>query len=213
MSTNILLVRHGETAWNRGQIFRGVYDVPLNDNGRAQARLLGQAAAWRTIDVAYTSPLSRTVETSQLMLEAHGIEATPHAGLLDFNYGDWTGVQDAEVAEKWPKEHALWKSEPHTLRVPGGDTLQDVFDKSFACLEEVARKHDGQTVALFAHRVVNKLLVLGVLGLGLERFPLIRQDNCSLDHFERTDKGYVIVCLNDTSHLRQGGAEMLEVDF
>ena len=213
MSTNILLVRHGETAWNRGQIFRGVHDVPLNDNGRAQARLLGAAAAWRTIDAAYTSPLSRAVETGQLMLEPHGVEAIVHEGLTDFNYGDWTGIEDAAVAEKWPKERAQWGSAPHTLRVPGGDTLQDVYDKAFACLEEVAQKHDGQTIALFAHRVVNKLLVLAVLGLGLDRFPLIRQDNCALDHFERTDQGYVIICLNDTSHLRQGGAEVLEVDF
>ena len=213
MSTSILLIRHGETAWNRGQIFRGAYDVPLNDNGRAQARQLATAAAWRQIDAAYTSPLSRAVETAQLVLAPHGLAAKVHAGLTDFNYGQWTGLQDDAVAEKWPEEHARWGAAPHTLRVPGGDTLAQVFDQAFAGLEQIAREHDGQTVALFAHRVVNKLLVLGVLGLALERFPLIRQDNCSLNQFERTDKGYVIVCLNDTSHLRQGGAELLEADF
>ena len=64
MSTTLLLIRHGETAWNREQIFRGVYDIPLNENGRAQARHLAEALAKREIDAAYSSPLSRAQETA-----------------------------------------------------------------------------------------------------------------------------------------------------
>jgi broad specificity phosphatase PhoE len=213
MSTNILLIRHGETAWNRGQIFRGVHDVPLNENGRDQARQLAHAAAWRKIDAAYTSPLSRAVETAELVLDPHHIEATVHAGLIDFDYGDWTGIQAEQVAVKWPEAFAQWNSTPQELRVPGGDKLAEVFDKASACLKQIVEQHAGQTVALFAHRVVNKLLALHVLGLGMERFGLIRQDNCCLNHFEWTEHGYVIVCLNDTCHLRQAGTPVLDVDF
>jgi len=213
MATKILLIRHGETAWNRGNIFRGVYDIPLNENGRDQAKQLGIAAAQRHVDAAYTSPLSRAVETGRLMLESHGIEPAVCPELTDFNYGDWTTLEDSQVAEKWPEEHARWKAQPHTLRVPGGNTLQEVFDTAFGAVEQIARKHDGQTVALFAHRVVNKLLVLAMLSLGLERFPFIRQDNCSLNEFDRVSDGYIVICLNDTSHLRQAGTEVLEADF
>jgi len=213
MATKILLIRHGETAWNRGKIFRGAYDIPLNDNGRDQARQLAKATADHKIDAAYSSPLSRAVETGQLMLKPHGIEPVVCEQLTDFNYGDWTGIEDSEVAAKWPDEHARWCAEPHRVRVPGGNTLQEVFDAAFGAVEDIAGKHDGQTVAIFAHRVVNKLLVLGMLSLGLERFPFIRQDNCSLNQFDRVADGYIAVCMNDTSHLRQAGTEVLEADF
>lgn len=212
MPTTILLIRHGETAWNRAKIFRGVYDIPLNENGRAQASHLAKALTCR-IDVAYSSPLSRARETARIVLEPHGIEAAVHEGLKDFNYGKWTGLEDEIVASKWPGEHARWTAEPHKIRPPGGDTLQEIFDRALDAVEEIAQKHDGQTVALFAHRVVNKLLILGMLTLGLERFPFIRQDNCCINEFERTDKGYIVISLNDIGHIRQAGTDLLKADF
>ncbi len=213
MAVTILLIRHGETAWNRGKIFRGVHDVPLDDNGRAQAKLLAQALASRRIDAAYTSPLSRATATAEIALAPHGITAAVHDGLKDFDYGEWTGLEDGVVAQRWPEEHARWSTEPHNARPPGGDALREVSDRSFAALKEIAQKHDGQTVALFAHRVVNKLLVAAMLSLDLTRFNFIRQDNCCVSEFELTDAGYVVVRLNDTSHLREAGASLLEADF
>lgn len=213
MAVTILLVRHGETAWNRGGIFRGTHDVPLNDTGRAQARLAGQALQGRDIDAAYTSPLSRAVETAELTLGDRLIKPVIHEGLTDFCYGDWTGLPDSEVAEKWPQEHKLWTTKPESLRVPGGSTLREVYEAAFGATEQIAARHDGETVALFAHRVVNKLIVLGVLGLALERFPFIRQDNCCINEFHRSQRGYTICTLNDTSHIRQGGTDLLTADF
>jgi broad specificity phosphatase PhoE len=213
MPTTILLIRHGETAWNREKIFRGVYDIPLNENGRAQASHLARALASRSIDVAYSSPLSRARETARIVLEPHRIQAAVHEGLKDFNYGKWTGLQDELVASKWSEEHARWTAEPHKVRPPDGDTLQEVFDRAFDALEEIAQKHDGQTAALFAHRVVNKLLVLGMLTLSLERFPFIRQDNCCLNEFEWTAKSYIVINLNDVGHIRRAGTDLLKTDF
>ena len=213
MATTILLVRHGETDWNREKIFRGVYDVPLNDNGRHQAGLAAEALGSQVIDAGYTSPLSRAAETASIVLEPHNIHAKLHDGLHDFNYGDWTGKAEVEVARGWPEEHAAWIAHPHEARIPGGDTLKEVFERAFAAMEEVARNHDGQTIALFAHRVVNKLLILGALGLTLDRFPFILQGNCCINKFMRVEGGYQIGYLNNTSHIRHAGADILEEDF
>jgi broad specificity phosphatase PhoE len=213
MMTTILLIRHGETQWNRSGIFRGSCDVPLNDAGRRQARLLGQVLACRQIDAAYTSALSRASETAQLALGDRDIEARADGRFVDFSYGHWQGLAEADVARRWPEELAAWKSKPHTLRVPGGDTLGEVYDRAFEGMEELAARHGGGTIALFAHRVVNKLLVLGALGLGLDRFGFIRQDNACFNEFQRSAGGYVIVCLNDTSHLRQTDVGPLSDDF
>ena len=213
MATTILLIRHGETDWNRERVFRGVFDIPLNGNGRDQARLAAEALRSDKIAAAFSSPLSRAVETANIILEPHGINATLHQGLLDFDYGDWTGKRESDVAKRWPKEHALWNSRPHSLRVPGGDTLQDVFDRTYGAMEEIAKEHNGQIVALFAHRVVNKLLVLGVLGLNLDRFPFIVQGNCCVNKFVRTESGHIIEYINDTAHIRNAGKELLPEDF
>jgi broad specificity phosphatase PhoE len=213
MSTTLLLVRHGETEWNRGKIFRGTHDVPLNENGRKQASLVASALKGVTIHAAYTSPLSRAKETAEIALKNHKLGLAVSDGLLDFNYGDWTGLQDTKVARTWPEEHALWTSQPHTVRVPNGDTLHDVFIKAFDAVEGIASEHEGQTVALFSHRVVNKLLVLGFLGLGLERFPLIVQGNCCINKVEKTAAGYIIHYINDTSHIRHANTGLLEADF
>ena len=128
MTTNILLIRHGETAWNREKVFRGLFDVPLNDNGRCQARLVANALKSVSINAAYTSPLSRSAETARIVLAPHGIEAVPHEGLRDFDYADWTGKTEAEVAKGWPHEHAAWISRPDSVRVPRGDSLQEVSE-------------------------------------------------------------------------------------
>ena len=83
MRTELLIIRHGETDWNREKIFRGTYDVPLNKVGRQQARLAAVALEQEQINVAYTSPLSRATETATIVLEPHGLTAIPSNGLTD----------------------------------------------------------------------------------------------------------------------------------
>jgi broad specificity phosphatase PhoE len=210
--TTILIIRHGETAWNREGIFRGLQDVPLNDTGRAQAALTAEALAERNIDAAYTSPLSRAAETAAIVLAPHRLEALVHGRLKDFDYGLWTGNSEEEVARRWPEEHALWLARPHAARPPQGDTLAEVSARAMAAVSEAVAAQPGGTLAVFAHRVVNKLLVLGMLGLPLSRFGFIRQDNACIDEFQHTDGGCVVVTLNDTSHIR-GRAHLLNADF
>ena len=213
MSTILYIVRHGETAWNRGNIFRGTHDIPLNDNGRAQAALAVEALRTEPIDAAYTSPLSRAAETGSVVMAPHGMPAVADNGLLDFDYGEWTGKEDKEIAKLWPAEHAAWCSQPDTVRAPGGNTLQEVSDKASATLAAICDRHDGQTVALFSHRVVNKLIILSCLGLDLARFPFVMQGNCCINRLGSTPSGYIAHYINDTSHIRNAGAALLDTDF
>ena len=213
MTTRILLIRHGETDWNRRKVFRGTSDVPLNENGVQQARLLASALRDCPIDAAYTSPLSRARRTAEAVLDGRGVVALVDERLTDLCYGEWQGLQEADVASRWQREFELWTTRPHEVRPPGGSMLQEVRDCAFEAMEEAAATHEGETVALFAHRVVNKLLVLAALGLGVDRFPFVRQDNCCVTEFLRTPAGYVLCRLNDTSHMRGGRVGLLTADF
>ena len=211
--TSILLVRHGETAWNRQRIFRGVKDVPLNETGRRQARLLAPLLREFQPEVAYTSPLSRARQTAELALTAAETAAIEEPALLDFDYGQWGGLEESVVATRWPELLAEWNRNPADVRPPGGDTLEEVSRRAFAGMEAIAARHAGSKVALFAHRVVNKLLLLAALGMELERFPFIMQENACVNRLVRTPAGYVVYTLNDTCHLRARGVQTLQEDF
>ncbi|MDY6934296.1 MAG: histidine phosphatase family protein [Spirochaetota bacterium] len=213
MSTSIILIRHGETKWNRDKIFRGLYDIPLNDNGRHQARLTAEAMRSYAIDAAYTSPLTRAVETAEIVLRPHEIDALSHNGLLDMDYGKWTGKEADEVAQEWSEEYATWNLQSHIARPPGGTTIQEVFHRAFDAMEEICNQHNGMRVALFSHRVITKLLIIGALGLSLERFPFIIQGNCCINEIEYTSNGFTIRAINNTSHLRKEGVDLLHDDF
>ncbi len=213
MTTRVLIARHGETAWNRANVFRGQGDVPLNDTGREQARLLGRALPDTPIDAAYSSPLIRALETGQLALQGRGIAIREEPGLTDVDYGAWTGIEERDVAERWPDAYAVWQTAPHRAQIPEGGTLPALFERAMASLATIVTRHAGQTVALFSHRVVTKCLMLGCLMLGVERFGFIRQDNCCLNELEHTPAGYILVRLNDTSHLHQAGVAVLATDF
>jgi len=213
MSTKILIIRHGETAWNRNNVFRGTYDIPLNENGKKQARLLAQSLEAVRIDAAYTSPLSRAKETADIVSRSHGISPVVHDGFIDMDYGEWTGKENSKVARLWPDDHAAWTAMPHTAKPPGGTTLKAVFNNAFTAMEKLAVKHDGQTIAIVTHRVVNKVLVIGALSLGLERFSFILQENCCINEIERIQSGYIIHAINDVSHIKNTKTDLLQTDF
>src|SRR5512139_3305623 len=99
--TQIILVRHGQTPWNKDKIFRGSKDIPLNDQGREEARLAGEWLKGEKIDFAYTSPLSRSRETAQAIAQHHGVVVQDLSGLSDLCYGNWEGLPLTEVKMKY----------------------------------------------------------------------------------------------------------------
>lgn len=99
--TQIILVRHGQTPWNKDKIFRGSRDIPLNDAGREEARLAGEWLKGDTIHAAYCSPLSRARDTGEAIARHHGLPVLDLPGLADICYGDWEGVPLTEVKLKF----------------------------------------------------------------------------------------------------------------
>jgi probable phosphoglycerate mutase len=88
------------------------------------------------------------------------------------------------------------------MRIPGGETLDDLRTRGMAAVKELAARHAGQTIVLVGHTVINRIILLGVLGLGNERFWHLRQDTCAINVFEADDGEFTLVSLNDTCHLR-----------
>ena len=200
----VILVRHGQTEWNRVERFRGRADVPLNEIGLAQAEATGRrvASEWQPVSI-YSSPLSRAAKTAEATASHFDLPVQIHADLVDIDYGEWQGLTPDEVRERWPEALDAWHHAPHTARIPGGETLDDLRARGLAAVNELAARHAEQTLVLVGHTVINRIILLGVLGLGNDRFWHLRQDTCAINVFEADDEEFTLVSLNDTCHLRE----------
>lgn len=200
--TRVILVRHGQTEWNRIERFRGRADVPLNEAGLEQAKSTGSRIAreWK-VDAIYTSPLSRSRRTAEEIAGHFGLPVRPHPGLRDIDYGLWQGLTPDEVRARWPEDLDLWYNHPERARIPEGETLDALRSRALKAVRELCDPHFGQTVVMVGHTVVNRIILLGVLGLGNDRFWRIRQDTCAINVFETAGADFTLWTLNDTCHL------------
>jgi probable phosphoglycerate mutase len=201
--TCIILVRHGQTEWNRVERFRGHADVPLNETGLAQAEATGLRITeeWQPTAI-YSSPLSRAVKTAEAIAKHYNIPVQTHPGLTDIDYGEWQGLTPDEARERWPEAVHAWYNQPEIACIPGGETLASLRQRAMCTVNELASRHTGQTIVLVGHTVINRIILLGVLGLGNERFWYIKQDTCAINVFVAEKNDFVLVYMNDTCHLR-----------
>jgi len=206
-----ILVRHGETDWNRVERFRGHVDVPLNPTGLKQADALAEriAADWRPAAV-YTSPLTRAVQTATAIADRCGLTPQVHADLNDMNFGEWQGLTPEEVSKRWPHAYSTWFQAPQIARIPGGETLDEVSARALPAVDRIGRQHPAQTVVLVSHVDVNRVILLAILGAGHGHFWRLQQEPGALNVFELSDDRTVVLSLNDTCHLRsQSGQNRL----
>ena len=199
----IFLVRHGETDWNKEQVFRGKIDIPLNDTGRTQAEAVRGYFKPMEIDELYASPLSRALETAAILGEQRGLVVKVAEGFSDIDFGEWQGLSHQKVKEEFNDLYASWMNNPEEVHFPGGESLAEVQDRSMTALAEVVESNTEKTVVIVSHRVVNKVLLCGVLGLSVSHFWNVRQDTCAINCFEYNEGSYCLTLLNDTCHLKE----------
>jgi len=199
----LFLVRHGETCWNKDEIFRGQIDVKLNEHGLEQARLT--AAALRALDLSaiYTSPLQRAAETARLIAEPHGLPVVIEPGLTDLDYGSWQGLSHEQVQREQPELYQQWVNNPQLVHFQGGESLADIRSRVLEFYRLLAKRHHAQNVVAVSHRVVNKVLLCALLGLDNSRFWRLRQDTCGINVIDEDNRyGCVIRRINDTCHIQ-----------
>ena len=199
--TTIMLIRHGETDWNVEEIFRGGIDIELNETGIKQAQLLAKYLADVPITATYSSPLRRALKTADIIVSYHSVSIEIAPELTDFDYGEWQGLSHGVVKERYKELHNEWLRSPHLVRMPNGESLDDVRERAMGLIQQAIAKHEG-TVALVSHRVVNKVLICALLGLDGSHFWNIKLDTCGLTTFTYEDESFVLTRHNDTSFLK-----------
>ena len=199
----ILLARHGETLWNAEGRYQGQEDIPLSAVGETQARLLGERLRDVPITRAVASPLSRAKCTAEFALgDARASTLQLDAGLMEIAHGTWEGLLASEIRERDPERLQTWRDTPHAVLMPGGESLQHVFDRAWPAF---ARACDGlgddDTLLVVAHDAVNRVLLCHVLGIPLARLWTFRQAPTTLNLLEGPDVDHLeVVRLNDCAH-------------
>lgn len=198
---DLLLVRHGQVEGILPPRFRGRKDLPLTELGRKQADATAAyiAANWQ-VSAVITSPLARCVDTAASIADATGAPMTSTDNLLDFDYGEWAWKTHPEVREQWPDLYRLWFSMPQLVRIPGGDSLQDLLLRTSEALRWMMEQSDGATVAAVAHDSVNRVLLVQLLDLALSAFWSFKQDPCCINVIVIGGRKPVRT-INSTAHL------------
>ena len=213
-STRIYLLRHGETTWNVERRYQGTLDSPLSETGRQQTSRTSDALRSAPLRAVYSSPLRRALETAAVIASPHGLPVRTHDGLSEIRVGEWEGLTVAEIETRYGESVRQWYDTPHLARIPGGETIEEMRERAAAAVDEIRRRHEGETVAAVAHGGVNKTILLTVLGAPLSSYWRIRQHNACVNVLEYQGDRAVMLIMNETSHLTaQAAGEPQPVRF
>ena len=184
------------------KIYGGRSDVDLDDVGTRLAELLGKYLSTHGLAAVYSSPLKRALETAHIIARYQKIDVQIAENLVDFDYGEWQCLSEQEVKRLYPALLKEWHNNPHKVRMPGGESLEDVRKRAIEVIKDILSNYQG-SVILVAHRVVNKVLICFLLGLDNSHFWNIKQDVSGITVFNYLDGRYVLTRHNDTSHLKE----------
>jgi len=199
--TELILVRHGQTAWNVVEVFRGRSDVDLDETGLKQAELLADYLNERKVEAVYSSPLKRALKTARAIASRHKLNVVSTQGLNDLKFGEWEGLPVTEVREKYATLFTEWVEQPHLVEIPGGEGLDDVTGRVLNLVNDIITRHKG-TVVLVSHRVVHKVLILALLGVDNSHFWNIKLDTAAITTFAYESNRWVLNEHNNTCYLR-----------
>jgi broad specificity phosphatase PhoE len=200
--TRFILIRHGQTEWNRVERFRGRADLSLNDTGFKQADLAAEKLKSCKVAAIYSSPMKRALQTAEPIARKLNLRVQPLEGLIDIDFGSFQGLSAEEASKVDKKLLDDWLERPHLAHFPGGESLDIVRKRVLAAVAELEKRHRDQTVILVSHTVVCRVLLCAMLGLDNSHFWHVKQDVNAINIFELRDGAPLVTLVNDTCHLK-----------
>lgn len=198
---NLILIRHGETDWNRIGRCQGVADIVLNENGKRQAREVAHSLKDHDISAVYSSDLIRAHETARHIADHHGLTVRLEPGLQEMNQGDLEGLSFPDIRDQYAEVLKQWRESPETLRLPSGESLVEVQNRAWEVFEKVHDAHIGETVVAVSHNLTIITLLCKISGVGLKGFRDFHIEATSKNIVISENGGLRIDVVNDVSHL------------
>ena len=200
-ATRIIVIRHGETAWNVDTRIQGHLDIPLNDTGLWQARQLARALADEPVAAIYTSDLQRARATAQAVADTTGAPLTPEPDLRERSFGHFQGRTFAQIEAELPEDALRWrKRDPH-YAPEGGESLTSLRTRIHSTVHRLAARHPGELVVLVAHGGVLDVIYRLATGQEIQAPRTWQLANAAINRLLWTPQGLSLVGWADTQHL------------
>ena len=198
---NLILVRHGETEFNRQRLILGRGPEPLNATGQAQALAAAVAVSRNAPFVLYSSPIVRTIQTAEAIASECSVAFTPMPGLEEIAAGDLEGLTGSQLQEQYPDVMRGWRNDPASAKMPNGESLGDVQNRTWAVINDIAQRHEDDTVVVVTHNFPIQAILCKALGMPLNNFRQLRVDLGSLTQMDVRDSVFTMLSINETWHL------------
>ncbi len=196
------LIRHGETDYNKSLKLQGRgIDAALNEQGRMQADCVAKALEEVQISQIITSSLKRAQESAEPLSEQKGIEYQSFSELDEMDFGDWEGRIFDDVIGEIREIQSQWEAGNTAANVPGGESPEEVYQRSGTKLREIAAQTSHEHTAVVIHGRLIRILLAGLLDYGLENMHQINHQNGSINHIIWKDGAFEAVQLNMVEHL------------
>jgi broad specificity phosphatase PhoE len=203
MALRLFLLRHGQTALSRANMFCGCrLDPDLTADGLAMAEAFGEAyrdTEWRAI---YSSPRIRAVATATPLARAVGLPIQQREELVELDYGQWDGMTIEEVEAKFRIEYERWTADPAWNPPTGGETAVQLAQRMTRAVEEIDAKYEDGNVLVVSHKASIRVALCALLGVDVGRFRY--RFGCpvgSASIVEFGDHGPLAEAVADRSHL------------
>ena len=200
-TTRIVAIRHGHTAWNADWRLQGQTDIPLDDQGRAQAARLAPALREEGLVAVASSDLGRALHTAQALAAPLGLPVIVDPGLRERCFGIFEGLTRHEIAERWPDMALRWQRREPDFAPPGAESLTRFRTRCLAAVQRQAAAHAGQALAVVSHGGVLDCLYRAATGLPLDEPRTWPLGNASIHRLRVGPQGWGLVGWNDTAHL------------
>ncbi len=179
--TTLILCRHGETDSNAAQIYQGQGDGRLTEKGIKQAKALAKTLSKIKIDSIYCSDLSRSFVTASIVAKTQKKPVIKDPRLKERFYGKWEGMRFDEIEKEYSGIYKIWMRDPDRARIPGVEPLKALQKRGVSAMNSILSKNKGKTVLVVAHGGINRTILFHYLGIDLNYFWRIKQDNCCMN--------------------------------
>jgi len=197
----MILIRHGETDWNRERRYLSFTDIELNAQGAKQATAVGKRLAGERLERVYSSPSLRAFDFAKLALGRFPVEITP--ALKEMNFGAFEGMDHVELMRKYPEDYKKWLADPLNSIIPQGEAPCDFKERVMKAFGRIVSSNKNANTAIVTHGGPIRMFVSAISGV--KDIWQIQVDPAGITIVEFDSKLRAqVVMMNDTSHLKDG---------
>lgn len=202
MSTTLILIRHGETPYNRDRRYQGHRDTLLTRKGKRQTKKIALRLRNEPLDAIYSSDLKRTKYTAKAINHYHSLKVKTFPELREIDFGDWEGKTHDEIQRGWRGLLDEWEREPSKIKIPGGESIQELAKRTRTTIKKIISTHPNQRVAIVTHGGPIRISLMDALGLSLDDWWKTITSNGGISIIEYQSNKAKVLLQNDTSHFK-----------